>query len=850
MIWFSKRVCHHYYMEMLERDFMRKECSIKLSCFKSLAVLVSLVIGGGCAIAPTPISNSDQAALALVDRAAAARDVEPLNTRLTLSEALARGLKYNLSHRTRMMEQALAMGQWDMSRYDMLPKLIAGAGYNWRNNERITNSKDSVTGLPSLANPFITSERIHTVTDLGLTWNLLDFGVSYQAAKQNADRVLVAGEYRRKSMHLLMQDITTVYWRAVSAQKIDRILSDTIRQAEAALADSQKVENEKVRDPVEALRYQRTILENLRILESIKREMATAKTELAALINLPLGVDYELADPTAEQLNPTRAVMPVERMEEIAVRNNAELRAEFYNSRIAVAEAKKSIMKLFPGISFNYGRKHDSDDYLINKSWREAGAQISWNLFNLLSMPATLRYAEANKKLGEQRRLTAQMAVLAQVHISRQQYDSAFALFKRADSIWRVDERIYGHTKSKESANVKSQLDRVLNGTSAVVSLLRRYQALSDVYAASSTVKATLGVDPQIDDVQATSLEALATHLKSNLVASNWDVPESEVAIAHQGRELIQKQPETVTTGTFPDKQSVAGTQRAPVKVFTTKTANTKDAHPVAIYRPVVSVLSTIQMNTEPVQPVTKEPRTAMSRVHQTNEEILAQDKVSLQKRLLNKKNVKTAMPPESAVLAPESLKTVSKQTIEKSKNDRVSRKIRVLTPAQVEAQNKARLKADSKSKTPVQTQAKPDLPSVKTTKVGLEKNKGQSPIKEGLSKKVKVLTPAQVEAEVKARSKVNLKSETPAQTQAKPEVPIAKTTQVTSEKTIEQAVIKHGLSKKVQLLTPAQVEAKKKANLKTNSEAKIKVLTPREVEAAEKARLKAHEKASTKIAT
>ena len=65
-----------------------------------------------------------------------------------------------------MMEEALAMGQLDLGRYDMLPKLVASAGYQWRDKELITNSRDSVTGLPSLANPYISSDRSHTLTDL------------------------------------------------------------------------------------------------------------------------------------------------------------------------------------------------------------------------------------------------------------------------------------------------------------------------------------------------------------------------------------------------------------------------------------------------------------------------------------------------------------------------------------------------------------------------------------------------------------------------------------------------------------------------------------------------------------
>lgn len=497
-----------------------------------------LVLLSGCAVVPQAIPADQQKEIALKDRQAAQANVEPLKGKLTLSEALARALKYNLDHRTRMMEEALALGQLDLSRYDMLPKLTAAAGYNWRDSDRITRSKDSVTGAPSLANPYISSDRDHTTESLGLSWNVLDFGVSYYNAKQNADRVLVAAERRRKAMHNLMQDVRTAYWRAASAQKIESDLRSTLKLAEDALNDSRKVEAEKLRDPMEALRYQRTLLENLRVLESIQRELAASRIELAALINLPPGSDYELADPSAADLAPVHVSLAVDRMEELAIANNADLKEQFYNARMTVAETKKSILRLLPGLSFNYSYQHDSDSYLINKSWQEAGLQISWNLFNILSAPSAIRYSEANEKLAEQRRMATQMAVLAQVHLARQQYESSYVLFERADAIWRVDQRIYEHSSNRETVEMKGRLDRISNNTSAIVSYLRRFQALSQVYAASSKVQATLGQEPSVGNLQEIALSDLTAQIDADAHRGSWargveqPAPESKPVVA------------------------------------------------------------------------------------------------------------------------------------------------------------------------------------------------------------------------------------------------------------------------------------------------------------------------------
>lgn len=489
--------------------------------FRSVrTVLFPLTLGAvlaGCSTLPQPFAQDEQKQIASTDRQASQADVDPLDHPLTLAEAMARALKYNLDHRNRLMEQAVAMGQLDVSRYDMLPKLMASAGYSSRNNESISRAKDSVTGKPSLANPYISSDKSHTTTDLGLSWNILDFGVSYFNAKQNADRVLIASERRRKAMHNLIQDVRSAYWRAACAQKLEGELRQTIAMAEAALDDSRRAEGEKLRNPMDALRYQRTVLENLRILESIQQELSAARIELAALINLPPGTTFRLAEPGGKELAPAYQDLPVEAMEEAAVANNADLREQFYNVRITVAETKKSMLKMFPGLSFNYTGKHDSNSYLINKSWEETGVQLSWNLFNLLSAPANARLSEANEKLAEQKRMTVQMAVLAQVHLARQQYENAYRLFQRSDAIWSVDQRIFEHSANREEAQTQSKLERISNNTAAIVSLLRRYQALAQVYAANGKVQATLGLEPQVGDLNTLTLSQLIPQLEQSM---------------------------------------------------------------------------------------------------------------------------------------------------------------------------------------------------------------------------------------------------------------------------------------------------------------------------------------------
>jgi outer membrane protein TolC len=474
-----------------------------------LAVGALIVLLSGCAsITPKAIPAAELQKQAAADRAAASAQVEPIRGPVTLEEAIARALKYNLDQRTRIMEEALAVSQLDVSRYDMLPKLVAEAGYTQRSEFLTTRSVDAVTGLPSLANPSISSDKQHNIADLSLTWNLLDFGLSYLNAKQNADRVLVAAEHRRKAMHTLIQDVRTAFWRAAGAQKLRGDVRAAIELAEEALVDARKAESERVRSPLDSLRYQRQVLENVRLLEAIDHDLATAKVELAHLINAPLVLDLKVAEPN-DSLSRTLLEMPVEQMEESAVLNNADLREQFYGARIARDESEKVMLRLFPNLALNAGVRYDSDRFLIHHDWSEAGAQLSWSLLNLLSLPAQKKFAAAGIALADQRRVATQMAVLAQIHVARLQYISAYQQFVRADAIYSVDERINKIISAGETAQTQSKLDRVSSNTTTILSLLRRYQALALAHAAASKLQATMGSEPPVPSVSDASLQDL-----------------------------------------------------------------------------------------------------------------------------------------------------------------------------------------------------------------------------------------------------------------------------------------------------------------------------------------------------
>ena len=492
----------------------------KVSWAAKLLCCASVVMLYGCAnYKPEPIGNLDIAAQAQALKNQQAKDIDPITGTLTLEEAIARAIKYNAERRVRVMEDAMAHGAMDVANLDMLPKLVANAGYRARDSDLLTNLR---AGPNSAITPgsSISSERSASTTDLSFTWSLLDFGQSYYVAKQSGDRVLIAAERRRKALHNLVQDVRTAYWRVVAADKLGQLINATLQEAEAALKASEAAEATAMRSPLMALRFQRQLLENLRMLELVEHELSSARVELATLAAIPSDSTFTVVEPS-NHISRQWLGMNVADMELQAIMHNPDLRESIYSARIARDEAKKALVKMFPGISFSYGTRSTSDEYVVNQRWNEAGAQISFNLLGMLSAPAQKRMADIGISMADQRRVATQMAIISQVHIARLNYANAAKQFERADKIAKVESRMAEVVAVQARAEAQSNQENVAQQTTTILSSLRRYQALSNAQAAASRLQATLGLEPVVAAAENMPLVDVVQAVEQSL--KNWD---------------------------------------------------------------------------------------------------------------------------------------------------------------------------------------------------------------------------------------------------------------------------------------------------------------------------------------
>ncbi|MBV9137767.1 MAG: TolC family protein [Hyphomicrobiales bacterium] len=506
-----------------------------------LGVAAGALLVAGCALTPKPFTTEERWSEAQADREQMFADQEPVTRSVTLDEAFARALKYNLDGRVKALEEALSVNDLDLARYDLLPKVAIDGLGSTRNRFDASSSESIQTRQQSLV-PSTSSDINRFTGDLTLSWSILDFGVSYFAARQEADRVLIAQEERRKAVQALLQDVRRAYWRAAAAQRLTNDVKAAIRAAEGALPAARKVETEGLKSPIDSLRYQKALLDAIRQLETNEQALAVSKDELASLINLPPGEAYTVAVPSEASMRLEPMKIPVGQMESTALLLNPDIRNASYEARISVAETRKALLKLLPGITLSADPNVDSNSFTVHHYWVAGAARLNGYLSNLLTAPLVIPERENAEKLAVLKRQAMSMAVLAKLHIAYQQYFSSIKEFDRVKQLSSVDQRLYTQIANRTATDVQGDLERILAQASAVDSKLRLFQNYAEAQEALGRLYSTLGVDFLHQDVETLSVAELGNAIKQTNIdlsakpevtsdqaaASAWDQSQNE----------------------------------------------------------------------------------------------------------------------------------------------------------------------------------------------------------------------------------------------------------------------------------------------------------------------------------
>ncbi|MBH0193263.1 MAG: TolC family protein [Nitrospira sp.] len=465
----------------------------RITVLRTAISLANLLLICGCMVKPYVLTEEDVRARALTDLQEVSKVPEPVTGPIDLYEALARALKYNLDAKVKAMQAQLAHQQLDVAHYALLPQVSVNAGFDGRNNYTGGVGRSLVTGRQAVE-PFTSSERHVYSGNLALSWDVLDFGLSFVRAQQAADSVMIAEEEKRRIAVRLEQEVRSAYWRAVSAERVlhrIQFLDESVRKA---LSDTRLIVDKKLQALLTPLTYRRELLTIQREVHRLYRDLATAKTQLASLMGLPPGTVFDLVVRERTDVLPT-VQLDQESMERQALLFRAELRTIDYQKRINAKEAKAVLLELFPSLKLHFGGYYNSNMFLLNQNWVGYAAQVSYNLLSAFRVPAKLKAVEAHRQVLNSQSMALSLAILTEVQIGAAQLMYAKQEYQDARAYQETQTAIAEQTKNLWLTRSANDLIMIREQVSDVLAEVRLDSAQSAVETAYATLKASMGED-------------------------------------------------------------------------------------------------------------------------------------------------------------------------------------------------------------------------------------------------------------------------------------------------------------------------------------------------------------------
>lgn len=498
-----------------------------------ISSIITIIILSGCSIKPEIIKQKELESDVLKTIDILTKTVQPVTIPITLDEAIQRAIDHNLNKKIDVLNSTIAEQKIDVVAYEALPSLTTKAGYSERNNysaSQSTTFKDQKPGI--LTDSYSVSQDKESLTSgVGFSWNVLDFGLSYVRANQQANRYLISKEREKKSIHNIKQEVRSAYYQAVSADELLKKVKPLFVETKKAFEDSKNINKLNLDTPIKSLTYQRELLEIIRSLNTLEENLVKSKIELSKLMGLKPGIEFELAEKIQDNYDLPTIDFNIEYLEKIALENRPELQETRYQEKISQDEIKAVMLQMLPGINFNAGYNHDDNKYLLNNDWMSYGTSISWNLFSLFNGKLNHDVAKTQIELARQQKIALSMAVISQVHISILDYSQAKKEYQLSEEYFKIAKEIFYIIENENSLDVVGNLSLIKEKLNYLISNLRLSSSYAKVQNAYGKIISSVGKEEIFNEKP----KAKSKELEKSVVAekNNLDEikPKEEVKI-------------------------------------------------------------------------------------------------------------------------------------------------------------------------------------------------------------------------------------------------------------------------------------------------------------------------------
>lgn len=463
---------------------------------KTVSALAVSFMLASCSLSPEPMTLNTSDKRAMDDTGFIKYHPEPINGPVSIYEAMARAMKYNLDNRLKILESIIANDRLDLSHYEFFPEIVARLGYRYRDPESISSSRNIATGGLE-TQPSTSQDKDRRIAELDLSYGVLDVALAYYGVQQAGDEYLITIERQRKMIHNIIKDVRYAYWRTYVAQRMKRHFRNILYQMDEAIRVADQIRRKELKPAKEVFEYQKDLLEIYRQVKVLMRDMDEAHIELGSLMGLKPGTTYKVVQPKKLKTDFLKQFkMDVDILERMALGLRPELREEDYRARIAEVEIDKTIVGALPDATIDFYPKYDSNDFYFHNDWYELSANLVQDLVKIVTAPKEVTTAQRGKAIAVARRHALTTAILAQVNIAYLRYMHAGEEFQLNRRITGVARSAYKHTRAEYKNEKATKLELLHSKAEKILAEMRCMLAYAEWQNSVGQLLLSVGFDP------------------------------------------------------------------------------------------------------------------------------------------------------------------------------------------------------------------------------------------------------------------------------------------------------------------------------------------------------------------
>ena len=417
----------------------------------------------------------------------------PFTGRLDVREAVHRAISYNQKLEVARYDAAIDDAKARVERGELLPDVITENTYYRRSNRPFSRSNRS--------GEYSTSSDLATLTrSIEVSYNLLDFGLTYIRLRQVEDRANQKYEEVRRVSLQIAEDTRATYWRAVALQTLLPAIDKVTPGVNEALRLSSLAIQDAALDPLNFINFQRDLLNTRREMNDVFEQLAGADHQLRNLTNILNSGELKL-DPRRSDAVIKFPTTAASDDVDLALRQRPEIRQAFYEMRITEQEVHAAILKVLPGATLTQSLTSDSNSFLMHGNWVGWSAQIVTNLMGIARLPGELNAVDAQQEFNRRNAMAMAAAIAMQVHVARARLAVEFALYRDAADYARNQAALLTQVKNSVRAGRLPEQMIAREELSSLLAEVRAIVAYGQLEAAYAGYHSALGTALPQDDI-------------------------------------------------------------------------------------------------------------------------------------------------------------------------------------------------------------------------------------------------------------------------------------------------------------------------------------------------------------